>query len=414
VDYLEQALGALQHLPASRETCEQAIDLRFDLRNALVPLGEVGRIFDALHEAEPLAEALEDRRRLGRVSTLMANGFLMVGEYDRAIAPGQRARDLAADIGDFDLQVMAEFYLGQVYYARGDYQRALDCFGWLVTSLAGDQIRERFGMPALPSVLARSYMVRCLAEHGAFAVGSTRGEESIQLAQGIDHPYTLSYAYLGVGALYLRQGVLHKAVPVLERALGLCQGADLPLGFIGSASTFGYAYTLTGRTTEALPLLEQAVEQAVSMNLLFSCSLWLTQLSEAYLLAGRLADALACTQRALKYAQEHQERGHEAWALRLLGEIHSHREPPEIEPAEAAYQHALALAEELGMRPLLAHTHLGLGTLYLAIGRLAQARNELFDAVERYRTLDMTYWLPQAEAALAGVIEVGAMKGAES
>jgi class 3 adenylate cyclase/tetratricopeptide (TPR) repeat protein len=414
VTYLEEALGALQHLPVSRQTREQAIDLRFDLRNALVPLGEVGRIFDALHEAEPLAEALEDRHRLGRLSTLMANGFLMVGEYDRAITPSQRARDLAADDGDFGLQVMAEFYLGQVYYARGDYRQALDCFGWLVTSLSGDQIRERFGMPALPSVLARSYMVRCLAEHGAFAEGSTRGEESIQLAQGIDHPYTLSYAYLGVGALYLRQGVLHKAVPILERALGLCQGADLPLGFIGSASTLGYAYALTGRTTEALPLLEQAVEQAVSMRLLFSCSLWLTQLSEAYLLAGRMADALAGTQRALESAREHQERGHEAWALRLLGEIHSHRESPEIGPAEAAYQQALALAEELGMRPLLAHTHLGLGTLYLAIGRLAQARNELSDAVERYRALEMTYWLPQSEAALAGAIEVGAMKGAES
>jgi predicted ATPase len=135
VAYLEQALGTLQHLPATCDTREQAIDLHFDLRNALVPLGEVGRIFDALREAELLAEALEDRRRLGRVSTLMANGFLMVGEYDRAVTPSQRARALAADLGDFGLQVMAEFYVGQVYYARGDYRRALDSFGWLVTSL---------------------------------------------------------------------------------------------------------------------------------------------------------------------------------------------------------------------------------------------------------------------------------------
>ena len=400
---LEQALGALLHLPASRDTREQAIDLRFDLRNALVPLGEVGRIFDALREAEPLAEALEDKRRLGQVSTLMANGFLMVGDYDQAVAPSQRARALAADLGDFGLQVMAEFYLGQVYYARGNYRPALDCFGWLVASLEGDRIRERFGMPALPSVLARSYLVRCLAEQGVFAEGGTRGEESVKLAQATDHPYTLSYAYLGIGGLYLRQGALHKAVPVLERALGLCQGADIPLGLIESASNLGYAYALSSRVTEALPLLEQAVEQAVSMRLLFSCSLWLTQLSEGYLVAGRIADALEWAQRALEYAREHQERGHEAWALRLLGEIHSHRVPSEVEPAEAAYRQALTLAEELGMEPLLAHGHLGLGTLYLTIGRLAQAHTELSAAVERYRALELTHWLPQAEAALANV-----------
>jgi class 3 adenylate cyclase/tetratricopeptide (TPR) repeat protein len=413
VAYLEQALGALQHLPASHETREQAVDLRLDLRNALVPLGEVGRIFDVLREAEPLAEALEDGRRLGRVSTLMANGFLMVGDYDRAVAPSQRARALAADLGDFDLQVMAEFYLGQLYYARGDYRRALDCFGWLVTALEGDLIRERFGMPALPSVLCRSYLVRCLAEQGAFAEGSTRGEESVKIAQAIEHPYTLSYAYLGIGALYLRQGALPKAIAVLERALGLCQGADIPLGSIESASTLGYAYALSGRLIEALPLLEQAAEQAVSMRLLFSCSLWLTQLSEAYLVAGRLANALECAQRALECAQKHQERGHEAWALRLLGEIHSHREPPEIELAEAAYRQALALAQELGMEPLLAHGHFGLGTLHLMIGCLPQARTELSAAAERYRALEMTYWLPQAEAALARVTEAGAPKGRE-
>jgi tetratricopeptide (TPR) repeat protein len=378
-----------------------------------VPLGDVGRIFDALREAEPLAEALEDGRRLGRLSTLMANGFLMVGEYERAAAPSQRARALAADLGDFGLQVMAEFYLGQVYYARGDYRRALDCFGWLVTSLEGDLIRERFGMPALPSVLSRSYLVRCLAEVGAFAEGSTRGEESVKIAQAIDHPYTLSYAYLGIGGLYLRKGELHKAIAVLERALELCQGANIRLGFIGSASTLGYAYALSGRVTEGLPLLEQAVELAVSMRLLFSCSLWLTQLSEAYLLAGRMADALECVQRALECAREHQERGHEAWALRLLGEIRGHRESPDIEAAEAAYRQALALAEELGMEPLLAHGHLGLGTLYLAIGRPAQAHPELSAAVERYRALEMTHWLPQAEAALAQVMGARALRGGE-
>ena len=128
-------------------------------------------------------------------------------------------------------------------------------------------------------------------------------------------------------------------------------------------------------------------------------------LGEAQLLAGRLEEAHALAERALALAREHQERGHQAYALRLLGEIAARREPPEVEPAEAHYHQALALAEELGMRPLQAHCHHGLGTLYATTGQREQARAALSTAIELYRAMDMTFWLPQTEAALAQVEE---------
>jgi tetratricopeptide (TPR) repeat protein len=125
--------------------------------------------------------------------------------------------------------------------------------------------------------------------------------------------------------------------------------------------------------------------------------------SEAYLLAGRMQEAVQLAGRALDLARDHKERGHEAWALRLLGDIAARREPPEVEQAEAHYRQALALAKELGMRPLQAHCHQGLGTLYATIGQQEQARAELSAAIMLYRAMDMTFWLPQAEAALAEV-----------
>ena len=94
----------------------------------------------------------------------------------------------------------------------------------------------------------------------------------------------------------------------------------------------------------ALPLLEQAVEQAVAMGFMLHHALRVVWLSEAYLLAGRLDEVYTQAQRALAFARAHQERGHEAYALRLLGEIAAQREPPEAERAEAHYQQALALA----------------------------------------------------------------------
>jgi tetratricopeptide (TPR) repeat protein len=137
------------------------------------------------------------------------------------------------------------------------------------------------------------------------------------------------------------------------------------------------------------------------MQLMSHQSLRVAWQSETYLLAGHMEDALALAVRALALARDHKERGNEAYALRLLGEVAAHRDPPEVERAEAFYHQALALADELGMRPLLAHCHCGLGTLYARIGQRQKARAELSAAMELYRVMDMTFWLSQAEATLA-------------
>jgi hypothetical protein len=71
--------------------------------------------------------------------------------------------------------------------------------------------------------------------------------------------------------------------------------------------------------------------------------------------------------------------------------------------AEDRYHQALALADELGMRPLVAHCHRGLGTLYAKTGQREQARAALSAAIDLYHAMDMTFWLPQTEAVLAQV-----------
>ena len=128
-------------------------------------------------------------------------------------------------------------------------------------------------------------------------------------------------------------------------------------------------------------------------------------LSEVCRLAGRGEEAWQHARQALDLARQHKERGDEALALHQLGVVHAHADPPDAAQAEAHYQQALALAEELGMRPLQAHCHRGLGTLYATTGQREQARAELSTAIELYRAMDMTFWLPQAEAALAQVEE---------
>jgi tetratricopeptide (TPR) repeat protein len=401
VAHFERALVALGHLPEGRDTCEAAIDLRLDLRNALWPLGEFGRIFDCLRDAETIAQAMDDRRRLGQVSGHLTAHFATVGRHDQAIASGQRTLAVAEALGDFALQVRANYRLGVAHNAQGNYARAIEILLQTMASLAGERSRERFGMAGLPAVFCLGELARSLAALGRFAEGIAHAEEAASIAEAVDHPLTLIDAYLGVGGLYLRKGDFHKAIPVLERGRELCQTAEMPAFAPWVTSTLGYAQALSGRVAEALPLLEQAMEQATSMGRMGSHSLRVAWLSEAYLLANQLEKAIPLALHALNLARTHQERGHQAWIYRLLGEIHAHQEPPAVEQAEEIYQQAMALAEELGMRPLQAHCHRGLGMLYGKLGRQEHAHKELSTAIEMYRTMAMTLWLPEAEAALA-------------
>jgi tetratricopeptide (TPR) repeat protein len=89
----------------------------------------------------------------------------------------------------------------------------------------------------------------------------------------------------------------------------------------------------------------------------------LAWLGEAYLLEGRLDEALRHAHEGLSLARRHEERGHEAWCVRLLGEIASRRDPCHVEQAEEYYRMALALANDLGMRPLAARCHSQLSEL---------------------------------------------------
>jgi class 3 adenylate cyclase/tetratricopeptide (TPR) repeat protein len=401
VGYFEQALSALPYLPETRDRREQAVDLRLVLHNALLPSGDSGRILACLREAEALAVDLDDSRRLGQVSHFLSFHFYQRGTYDQAIAFGQHALALATASGDGVLQAMTNRTLGIAYQAQGDYRRALDYHRPIIVSLGDVRNHERFGQVNLPTVISRADLAWCYAELGMFAEGRALGEEGLRIAEAADHPGSRMFASYGIGLLSLRQGDLPRALPQLERAMGICQDVDLLGWFPRMAAALGAAYTLSGRGTDAVPLLTQAITQATAMNrgnLQALCSL---SLGEAHLQAGRVEEAQGLAEHALALTRTHQECGNEAYALRLLGEIAAHRDPPESEQAAAHYQQALALADELGMRPLQAHCHRGLGTLYAATSQREQARAELATAIEMYQSMAMTFWLPQIEAALA-------------
>jgi tetratricopeptide (TPR) repeat protein len=152
-----------------------------------------------------------------------------------------------------------------------------------------------------------------------------------------------------------------------------------------------------------MPLLTQAVEQSDAMERTDNAAHCRLSLGEAQLRADHLEEAHTLAEQALALARQHQERGNQAYALRLLGDIAARREPLESAAAEILYRQAVSLAEELGMRPLQAHCHLDLGIFYGKTKRAIEAQAELSTAIEMYSAMEMTFWLPQAEAALTQV-----------
>jgi class 3 adenylate cyclase/tetratricopeptide (TPR) repeat protein len=399
--YLEQALETLPHLAESRETLALGVDLRLELRHSLFALRQVASMVDHLRQTETIATALDDPRRLGVISAYMGQYRFAVGDYPGTVECSERALALAKLSDDLGTEVEANYREGVGHYEMGDYRRALECFQASVAPLQDDLRYEQFGYPYLPYVNSRFWMGWALAELGEFREGVARLEEAAPVATAMGQFWSLADVGIGLGMLRLQQGAFEEAVSLLECAKEVCQAGGLAYLMPFVSSPLGIAYTHLGRLAEALPLLEMAVQALADIQFSGHRTAHLANLAQGYLAAGRADDADRVAGQALAVAREQRARGAEAWVRWLLGEIAARGESPRVEQAEGYYREALGLAEELGMRPLAAHCHLGRATLYQKLGRDAEAQAELTEAAELYRAMEMTLWLEKAQAALA-------------
>jgi class 3 adenylate cyclase/tetratricopeptide (TPR) repeat protein len=399
---LDQALAALDHLPDTAETRALAVDLRCDLRNALVPIGDHARLLAVLGEAERLAAELGDDRRLALVLSFQSNCLWNVGETDRSVDTALRTLALADRLGDRGLQIISNLSLGGAYRTRGDYREAVTCLRRNLVLATGAAEREHFGLVGVASVMTRGHLAWSLAELGNFDEAVTQAEEATRLAEATGDPYSRAHAHLGLGGALLRQGRFGAATGVLERGLVITE--DVPVLRPPTAADLAVVYALSGRPARARELAESAVRSLRRMGRVGRLSLITTHLGEVHLLAGRLDDAAAAGQQALELAREHRERGNEVYALRLLGVVAGDRNPADVATAQASYTAAIRIAEDLGMRPLLARCHLGLGRLARATGDGAGAAKHLETATALFREMGMRFWLERLERDRVGPV----------
>jgi class 3 adenylate cyclase/tetratricopeptide (TPR) repeat protein len=403
--YLEQALDALQRVPEHPDAIAESLDIRFDLRTALMPLGEFGRIRALLDEAEVLAEAVSDQRRLGHALNYKAMQLVHAGNLAAALQTGHRALAIGESQADVGLQVVAHWYLGAASVVRGECREGVRHCEAAVALIPEDLRQERFGQTSIVGSSARWTLAYALGVLGRFPEAFGRLREAMQIAEEAGHVWTLLFPLIGLGALKLDQGDFAGAVAPLERGLDLCRTREMPLLLHDFAWALGVAYHGTGRRAEGVTLMENAARGVAERNRRWSgWGGYAAALGGAYLLDGRLADATRIAQDGLAAARQLGGQEVEGRLLRLLGDIAAHPDRGEADAAEAHYRQAQALAEALGLRPLVAHCHLGLGALYRRAGSRQDAREHLTTAETLFGAMDMRYWREQAEAELKNLL----------
>jgi len=397
--YFEQTLTALGRLPERRDVLEQAVDVRLELRAALLPLAEMERMDTLTREAVAIAEAIGDQRRLTQGLTRLTHSLFAAGKVEEARTVGERGLALAMAFDDLLVQVNAQNILGQTYLVQGEYRRAVTAFNGIREAAAG--AHPAMVSPAIdrevPSAL--SFLATCLAQIGEFEQAAACGREAIRRAEAGGYRFTHAQVYIYLGFACVRRGDALQAVSYLERGADLCEAWGIAHLAPLAGAYLGAAYTLAGRLDEAQTRLEEALAQAVARGRLHGAHREVF-LGEAYLRAGRLDEAAEVATRALRGAQARGERADGAYAHRLLGEIAMSHEPLDARHAAEQYRAALDEAERLELRPLQARCHLGLGRLYRRVGRTDEARTHLATAVEMLREMGMTHWLSEAEAEL--------------
>jgi len=233
-----------------------------------------------------------------------------------------------------------------------------------------------------------TWLALTLTSVGRFDEAHAQARRALSIAEQTEHPFTVAETLTGIGGVSIAQGEFDAAIEVLERARGVARTWKLqPWAVLGR---LGYAYALSGRLQEGRELLEEVAQSATTMSSMgVGRAMQLAWLGEAYLLEGRFDEALRYGHEALTLAQNQQERGHEAWSVHLLAKIASRREPDDPGKAERHYRDALAMAGELGMRPLAAHCHFHLAELLGKVRPSEQARQHQTTARTMYREMAM-------------------------
>jgi len=387
--FFERALTVLKKLPETPDNLRLAVDLRFQLRNALLPSFETDRILRSLDELEPILARLGDKQRSAQYAAFRCNQHFLIGQQRRAIGFGETGVQLARECGDRVVLGESLFRLAQSYHALGEYRRAISLLEQGLEFNANELHHDRHYLSIIPSVLNRTWLAIALVECGDFSGGMMHARRALEIAEGAEHQLSELLGWLSVGHVLSGRGELEGAVGALERGLDLCDRWSFRVWRTRLVSDLGVAYARSGRAEKGLELAAQAVSDGEKMRLIADKPRLLVHLGQVSLLARRIEAALTLGKQAADIAVAHEAKGDEARARFLIGRACWASEPKDLDESEKQLDIALRLAAACEARPLAAFCNTTLGEIYARRGDQARAKEFGAAATATYRELDM-------------------------
>jgi tetratricopeptide (TPR) repeat protein len=320
-------------------------------------------------------------------------------ELDEALMTGTRALEIARRLGDLRLRILATSHLEQLHYYRGEYGHVVEFAIDNLAALPADWVNEYFGMAVPASIVSRGWLIMSLAELGRFAEAATYEAEAIRLAEPTQHAFTIGWAHFAASMLHFATGDFAKARLRVEHWIAMLRTGNVAIHLHWAVASSAWALGQVGEASEALERVreaEQLLERQAARGIVGHRGWAYHAVGRACLLLGRLDEARRLGDCAVESSRR--QPGFAAHALRLLGDIATHPDRFDPESGAAYYRQALALAGLHGMRPLVAHCHLGLGKLYRRTDNSEHARKNLTTATTMYREMDMGFELEQGEA----------------
>jgi tetratricopeptide (TPR) repeat protein len=387
--FFERALTVLKKLPESPDNIRQAVDLRFGLRNALLPQGETERIGRCLDELDPILACLEDKLRSARYAAFRCNHHFFIGQQRRAIEFGKTGARLARECDDRVLQSELFCRLASSYYALGEYRQAIELAEQSLEFTPEELRQDCYDLPLILSVVSRMWLVFAMVECGHFSDGMSHAKRALEVAERAKHPLSEVLAWLSIGLVLQRKGELEGAVSALERGLDLCDSWSYRLTRPRLASALAVAYARTGHVQQGLQLALAAVSDAEQMHHTADKPRLLIRLGQVSLIARQTETALSLGRQALEMAVEQEAKGEEAWARFLIGRTCWACDPKDLDESEKQLDMARRLATACEARPLVAFCDTTLGGVNAQ--RCNQSKAEEFEtaATAIYRELGM-------------------------
>lgn len=403
VRFMDAGIAAASHLDDAREVTEQVIDIHMNMRPSLGSFGQYERLLESLSEANRLATSIGDDPTATFADVVKTHVLYQSGHVQEVLAIGERAVGTARSISDRRIVIAATANLGMGYCFSGDFKRAVQIASEFEHELKTTYRHENLGTTGTSSVNWLSNLSGMNTNLGRFEKAESYCTEAKAISEETGKPFDSAMFGQWYSHLLISKGEPERAVEVLDASEDTLREYDIDFLRTWMDSWLGAACALAGDFDRAESVLLSAVSLAEKNGLHLSGIWSLTRLASLYLDKGDIASGSDYAVRALDHAKKAGAGWFEVPALQCMARAAARTDSTGIVQAQNFWTQSIEMAEAIDARPDLAHSRRGLGEMFATTDRPEDAKRELTAAVDLYKDLGMTFWLPKTEELLASV-----------